>query len=586
MKQLAETRPQSSPIPCMHPAFLPALLALVVFILYWPATGFEFTHYDDPTYYVQNTRVQAGLSWDGIVWAFTTGTASNWHPVTWISHMVDADLSGRVDPEVPHFTNILLHAANSALLFLLLNKLTGTRWRSLFVAGLFALHPLNVESVAWISERKNVLSTLFWLLTLVAYVRFATKKGIGPAANAHWRDKNYLLALGLFALGLMSKPMLVTLPFTLLLLDYWPLKRTPDPGRGISDWKSLIAEKLPFFVLSVVFCIVTFLVQQHGKAVQTLEKFPAEVRLENALASYLRYLGKAFWPANLAVDYPHPGRWPATVVLTAALLLLAISLLALRRTQNRWLFAGWFWFLGTLVPVIGLVQVGVQSMADRYAYIPLIGIFTIVTWGVFEILDGLKFPRTTMFIAATIILAACAAQTRHQLNFWRNDGLLFGHSLAVTTNNAHAHVTLGVYLDEAGDKSGALQHYQAALVINPDDMHAHYNLGNVLNFLGKPDDAIKEYREAIRVAPEYSAAHYNLGNVLDDIGKPDDAIKEYREAIRVDPTSYVPHYNLGLLLERLGRRNEAIEELKAALKDNPNFEAARQHLLFLGGVAN
>jgi predicted TPR repeat methyltransferase len=542
-------------------ATLAGLLMLATLVLYWPATGHEFTHFDDLTYYVQNAQVQAGLGWDGLVWAFQTGTASNWHPLTWLSLMLDADLaSGPTDAWTPHFTNVLLHALDCGLLFALLRRATGAKWRSLLVAGLFAVHPLNVESVAWVAERKSLLSLFFSLLALLAYVQSVTRarcqvtsaRKIMSPVTPH-SSLFYWLALGAFALALMSKPMAVTLPFVLLLLDGWPLGRISDCGLRSAEWKRLVGEKWAFFLLSALACAVTFLVQQHGNAVQSEAHFPLAGRLENIFVSYTRYLGKTVWPVDLAVFYPHPGHWPLLQTgLCAALVGLLSAGAVWRARQQPYLVTGWFWFLGTLVPVIGLVQAGTQAMADRYAYLPLIGLFLAVVWGGFDGLKRLQVPPAAMFALAGMILIASAVMARRQLNFWQNDGTLFGHALAVTEKNVPAEITYGVYLEKINQPAEAMQHYRAALAIDPNEKNAHFD----------------------------------LANLLDDAGQPEAAIQEYRAASRSDPDYYPANYNLALLLERLGRRDEAIAEYQAALRIKPDLQAAKQHLQGLGVAVN
>ena len=555
------------------------MLAVAVFWLYSPAIRFGFTHYDDMKYFAQNPHVQSGLGWNGALWAFHSVVLSNWHPLTMLSLMLDATMAGTLDPSVPHFTNILLHAINSVLLFLLLQYLTGAKWRSLFAAGLFALHPLNVESVVWIAERKNVLSTCFWLLTIFAYARYVQgvtgdqpspsfgtagacqvtgqEKAIRPPLMSHaprHPSLFYWLALLFFALGLMSKPMLVTLPFGLLLLDDWPWGRWRMTSAR--EWRvrlpGLAWEKAPFFILSGLSCAVTLLVQQQGEATRFMGGFPMGGRIENVLVSYLRYLGKTCWPVNLAVLYPHPSHWPPLTVAGAATLILAASFAVIGPGKKyRCLYTGWFWFLGTLIPVIGLIQVGGQSMADRYAYVPLIGIFILASWGVFQILQGLKFPRMAMFAAAGIILVASACQSRKQLNYWQNDETLFRHALAITKNNVVAHIMLGGTLADAG----------------------------------KLDEAIKNYREALAIIPNDTLAanvRCNLGNVLERVGQPAEAEKEYREAVRLDPGFFLAHYNLGILFGRLGRREEAIEQFTIAMRLKPELPEPRQKLQVLG----
>ena len=539
-----------------NPACLGVMLAAVVFWLYSPALRFGFSRYDDLKYFEQNQHVRAGLGWDGMLWAFHSVVVSNWHPLTMLSFMLDATIAGTPDPSVPHFTNILLHAINSVLLFLLLQYLTGAKWRSLFVAGLFALHPLNVESVAWISERKNVLSTCFWLLTVFAYARFVQQSKVKnqvsglrlPVSGYYW------LALLLFALGLMSKPMLVTLPFVLLLLDDWPWGRWRM--NSFRDWRmrlpGLAWEKSPFFILSGLSCAVTIMVQQQGPAMRFMDGLPPGERIENAFVSYLRYLGKTCWPVNLTIHYPHPGYWPPLATVAAATFILAASFVVIRSGKKyRYLGTGWFWFLGTLVPVIGVIQVGGQSMADRYAYVPLIGIFIVASWGAFQILQGLKFPGMAMFAIAGIILIAAAGQSRKQLNYWQNDETLFRHALAVTKNNVVARIMLGDYLAHAD----------------------------------KLDEAIENYREALAIAPNDTFAanvRCTLGPVLDRAGHPAEAEKEFREALRIDPNFFLAHYDLGIHFVLLGRREEAIEQFTIARRLKPEMPEPRQKLQALG----
>ena len=547
------------------PACLCLMLAAAVFWLYWPAVRFGFTSYDDLDYYAQNQQVQAGLGWDGIIWAFHSVVTSNWHPLTMLSLMLDATLAGTSDPSVPHFMNILLHAINSVLLFLLLQYLTGARWRPLFVAGLFALHPLNVESVVWISERKNVLSTGFWWLTVFAYARYVkdvtggkwqvTGKAPIPSRFTFHVSRFYWLALLFFALGLMSKPMLVTLPFVLLLLDDWPMGRWRMASAR--EWRErlpgLAWEKAPFFMLSGLSCAVTLLVQQHGRATRFTDSFPLGGRIENALVSYLQYLVKTFWPVNLAIHYPHPEYWPILTTVAAATLILAVSVAVIIRPgkKYRYLGAGWCWFLGTLIPVIGVIQAGSQAMADRYAYVPLIGIFIMVSWGAFQILQGLKFPRTAMFAAAGIILVAGASQSRKQLYYWRNDETLFRHAVAATKNNVVARIMLGVNLAGGGQLEEAIKNYREALAIAPND-------------------------------PFAANAHCGLGIALERVGQPAEAEKEYREAVRMDPDFFPAHYDLGLLLKQSGRREEAIEQFTITLRLKPELPESGQQLQDLG----
>jgi protein O-mannosyl-transferase len=541
-----------------HWAFPSLLLAVAAVALYWPATGFDFVNFDDHTYFAQNREVTAGLSWDGFVWALGSFHTGNWHPLTWLSFMLDATLFGG-GPAGPHFTNLILHAANGVLLFLLLRQLTGANWRSALVAGLFVCHPLNVESVAWVSERKNVLSTLFWLLATMAYVAHA--RGVGsqgsnePQAQtrvARRPSLPYWLAVGLFALGLMSKPMLVTLPFVLLLLDYWPLGRWRMDAPG---WHRqllrLTLEKAPFFLLTALMCGVTLAAQHYGKALQSIATYPLGARIENALISCCLYLGKAFWPANLAVFYPHTGHWPPVTV--AAALFLGAACVAAVRLGRRWpfVFTGWFWFLGTLIPVVGLVQVGHQSMADRYAYVPAIGIFILLSWGAAAAATRWKLSGL-MTATAGLALIAAAVCTRHQLGYWQNDAKLFRHALAVTPNND----------------------YLTCMALTKIGSYLHQN--------GLPNEAMEYYHAVIQIDPDYLIAHVQLGLALDSVGRLEEAADEYAQAIRIDPDNYAPRFNLGSVLARLGRRDEAIEQFRQVLRIKPGTEPAIQRLQGLG----
>jgi hypothetical protein len=427
---------------------------------------------------------------------------------------------------------------------------------------LFALHPLNVESVAWVSERKNVLSTFFWLLTLLCYAKAvasgewrvtwtetaATKADSSPATRHS--SLFYWLALLFFALGLMSKPMLVTLPFVLLLLDYWPLGRVtggpPSPGFGAaSKWRvariwHLVLEKIPFFWLSAIACVVTFLVQQQGKAVQSLGRYPVGGRIENAFVSICRYLGKTFWPEQLTVFYPHPGHWPWTTFVTATVFVLTVCLIVLwQGRRSPFLVTGWFWFLGTLIPVIGLVQVGQQAMADRYAYVPLIGVFIIVSWAAAEFYTRWKPPGAITAIAAGMVLAACAMRTRDQLGCWQNDVTLFRHAIALTPDYVKGHLTLGYYFEHHGRPDEAIVYYRSAIGLDPDNLTAHVNLGAVLESCGRTEEAVKEFREAVRIAPGQPEVHYNLGCELVRSGRRSEAIEQFTEALRLRP-GFVP----------------------------------------------
>jgi protein O-mannosyl-transferase len=674
------------PKPSIPTWLLAGALVLVTIAVYWPTMGHDFVSFDDYMYVTDNTHVTSGLTLGNARWAFQSGYAANWHPITWLSHMLDCQLFG-LKPGGHHLTSVLLHALNAGLVFALLQRMTGAAWPSFLVAALFALHPLRVESVVWVAERKDVLSGCFGLLSLLAYARYArgtsevrspksegdrrsesTARAAGPssaldvgcsmfdvrtsvAARRFW----YWSAVAFFALGLMSKSMLVTLPFVLLLLDYWPLGRMkrsavrdqrseagdtlhaqrsafhasritfhvsrPTAQSQIANRKSqiclpLLVEKLPFFVLAGAASVVTFLVQRRGGAMTVAEYLPLGVRSGNALISYGRYLGKLFWPVNLVPYYPHPGHLPMGQVVLAVLVLGGLSALVLwlgwvrtRSTASHsfevksgtrwnaslppketgsdvgWLIVGWLWFLGMLVPVIGLVQVGQQGMADRYTYLPSLGVLLVAVWGAYELAQGkaegrgqrsaagdtLHAPRSMLhasrftfhvsrtrvqsqianrksqillWVAGCATITLCFVLTRQQLAHWKDSETLFRHMVAV----------------------------------NESDALAHNNLGIALGRKGQLDEAIRHCREAIRLQPEYAEAHNNLGIALDEKGQVGEAIIQYREAIRLKPDYADAYYNLGTLLLLNGHLDEAIHQFQEALRLNPNHAEARDYL--------
>ena len=449
------------------------LLGLAILALYWPALNCDFVNYDDPTYITSNQDIQHGLNKESIAWAFKTGAASNWHPLTWLSHMLDVQLYG-LNPKWHHLTNLLLHMVNSILLFLILKRMTGALWRSAMVAALFALHPLRVESVVWISERKDVLSTLFWMLTVGAYARYVEKVDGQSQHNSQQRTIGasskvkvyYGLAILFFACGLMSKPMLVTLPFVLFLLDYWPLQRFQIPElQGVSR---LLLEKIPFFAMAIASSVVTFIVQKQGGAVSPLTGLPFLARFGNAFIAYTRYLGKTIWPVDLSVLYPHPGHWPIIQIIGAIVFLALITAAVIWRWRAQpYLAVGWFWFVGMLVPAIGLVQVGIQSMADRYSYVPIIGIFIMAVWGMGELSARLPSGKWVAGIFAGLVLVICAVMTPLQVKFWQNSETLFLHAVDVTDDNYLAYNNLGFFYSNMGQTERAMKFYQSALKINP-----------------------------------------------------------------------------------------------------------------------
>ena len=562
-------------------AFLPGLLALLV---YWPATHCGFINFDDDLYVTANPRVQSGLTVESIKSAFLVPVASNWHPVTMLSHMMDCQLFG-LNPWWPHTVNVLLHALNSALVFVLLREMTGAAWRSAAVAALFAVHPLHVESVAWVSERKDVLSTFFSLLSLIFYARYAQLErekqseviSKNHASFLRRRDVCYGLAFLFLLLGLMSKAMLVTWPFVMLLLDYWPLGRA-RPGH----MKRLIIEKMPFFALVVAASIMTMAVQQHAGAVALGGQLPFSARCENALISYCRYLGMLFWPVNLAVFYPLPGHWPIVEILMAAIALTVISVVVLLlRKRYAFLAVGWFWFVGTLLPVIGLIQAGDQALADRYMYIPSIGFFVLIIWGVYEMTSRWKEQTMVLSIAGTVTAFLCISTTSQQLGYWKDSETLFRHALDVTTDNYVADNNLAVVLEARGEFDEAMSRLQEAIRLKPYDVPAIFNLGNVYYATVQYDEAISEYRDALRLDPNNPDIHLNLGNAFFKKKQFDDAIAQYQEVVRLDPGNALAHNNLGEMLAKKGQTDDAISQYLEAIGLKPDYAQAYNNLGYL-----
>ena len=586
-----------------RPRVMGLLLALVTLLVYLPACHYNFVNYDDSDYVTENQVVQNGLTWAGVEWAFTTWHASNWHPLTWLSHMLDCELFG-LNAGAQHSVNVLFHAANAVLLFALLLRMTNAPWPGVFVAALFALHPLHVESVAWISERKDVLSTFFALLALLAYARHAQgvtsdkwqvagteKAAPAPALSrvTSHRSPFYWLALIFFALGLMSKPMLVTLPFVMLLLDFWPLQRILEFGVRSSESKNsphfstlnrrlstLVLEKWPFFLLSAASCVITFLAQsQRGDdAVISLEKVPLSYRLCNALMSCGRYLLKMIWPADLAVIYPMSHKIAAPAVAAAVAALILISAVAwLTRRRSPYLLVGWLWFLGTLVPVIGLVQVGGAALADRYTYIPSIGLFIAAAFGLRDLACRFRFLEMPVAVIAGLIVAGCLMLTKNQLRYWRDSQALFTHAVAVTKDNDVAHINLGVALEQQGKLDEALAEYRKAGRLAPKRYQAHNDLGNLLAGMGKPKEALFEYQEAVRLDPELPLLHDGLGSVLAELGRFSEAMNEFTNAARPDPAYPWPHFEMGKALLKQGRDAGAMDQFREALRIDPdNFQ--------------
>jgi tetratricopeptide (TPR) repeat protein len=559
------------------------VLMLVTLAVYLPVRSNGFV-YDDYDYIVNNHMVQNGLTWTGIRWAFTTWHSGNWHPLTWISHMLDCQLFG-LNAGPQHVVNVLFHSANTALLLMLLFRLTGHLWPSALVAALFAWHPLHVESVAWIAERKDVLSTFFGLLTLLFYAGYAQKRSrvegresrantAVPALDARPPTLDYVLALMFFALGLMAKPMLVTLPFVMLLLDLWPLQRFSVLNFQLPIFRRLLLEKWPFFLLLAASCITTFLAQRHGQAIASFEQVPLNQRLENASVAYGLYLLKMIWPANLAVLYPLPDEI-SRLALTASLAVLAgISVAVwLARKGSPCLLIGWLWFLGTLVPVIGLVQVGSQAMADRYTYFPLIGAFIAVVFGARQLANHLRIPKAISLSLVVVVLGACVIITENQLTCWRNNKSLFVHALDTTRNNYIAHLWVGLAFQDEGDSSQALAEYRESARLEPNYLFTHFTLGNLLDKLGRPEEALAEYRRAWQINPKEPAVHDRMGATLVELGHYDEAGGEFRDAAHLDPSTPWPHFYLAKALAMQGCDGPAAAEFREALRIEPdNFE--------------
>lgn len=570
------------------PLLICLALALATAAAYWRVGGFAFTTYDDPDFVTSNSHTQAGLTARTVAWAFHSEVARNWHPVTMLTHALDCQLFG-LRPGPPHLENLFYHIANALLLFLVLRQMTGALWRGAMVAGLFALHPLHVESVAWIAERKDVLSMLFWLLTMWAYARYATDAGVqSPPAKAQRAKKApapapsptpraraiayYILALLFFAVGLMCKPMLVTLPFVLLLLDYWPL------GRWHRPFGRLFLEKAPFLALSAADSWITFSIQLHGGAMQAVNTFSLAARAQNAVVSCALYLWKMIWPADLTALYLRNDGWAGWQVGLAAVFLLGMTALAVWQARRRpFVLMGWLWYLGTLVPVIGLVQVGMQSMADRYTYAPLLGIFVALAWWAAE----WPIPRALMAAGAAAVLAVCICLTERQTRYWRDSEALFQRMIAVNNRNYMAHFNLGNVYSRAKRAPEAESQYRAALAEQPHYAEAENNLAGVLLDQKRYDEAIVLYRDTALSSPGFTSK-FNLANALADAASARqnaamfaEADDMYRQALALNPNSAEAHHNFGLALAAQNQPAEALVEYENAVRADPNFETAQ-----------
>lgn len=559
-------------------------LALVCLAVFWPVRGHDFVNYDDNLYVTDNATVLKGLTVAGVKEALVSPQASNWHPLTMLSHMADVELFG-VNPGAHHLVSVVLHACGAALLLVLLHGMTGCLWRSMAVASLFALHPLRVESVAWIAERKDVLCGLFWVLTCMAYAAYARKP-----------SKGRLLGVCVaFAMGIMTKPMIVTLPFTLLLLDVWPLNRlsieplyqaVSNPAERVRLLKEfrarlggLVLEKIPMFALAGFLAAATFLIQRRDEVVQGGEMYPFLGRLGNAAVAYVGYGFKTIWPRELPVYYPHPGVWPIGLAVGAALLLLGVTWLVVKFGRSRpWLPVGWFWFVGTLFPVIGLIQVGGQSMANRYTYTPSIGLFLMAVWGIGDLSRRWPARRRILWIGLAVCLSACVVQTRRELGHWRNSVALFSRALEITGDAEVAGLNLGQALQQEGRVEEAIGVYLRAIEDKPEDARLRGNLGQAFAAAGRNEAAKSQFEAALRLEPRDSSALNNLGNLLVGEGRPREALAHLKAALEVDPDDAETLNNLGLAHDALGRVEEAVAAFRRALALRPDFAFAWQNL--------
>ena len=550
------------------------LLVIAIIVPYRQVKNCNFIDFDDDKYITENAHVKAGLTKESIKWALTETHAGNWHPLTWMSHMLDVQLFG-MNAGRHHLTNLIFHIANSLLLFLVLKRMTYAFWPSFLVATLFAVHPLNVESVAWVAERKNVLSTLFWILTMGCYTLYVER----PSAVRYTAVFLFLM------LGLAAKPMLVTLPLVLILLDYWPLARLKiEPSFPFITKQQrtaafrLFVEKIPFLVLITASCIVTFWAEKQGAAVVSLKHHTMDVRIANALVSYAAYIGKMFWPVDLAFFYPLMHKLPGWEIAGAFLQMMIITFIAIRFiSRHPYFIVGWLWYLGTLVPVIGIIQVGMQARADRYAYVPTIGLFIIIAWGLYGVAAKQR-NRKIGFTLSVVLCSALMVLTGLQVRYWADSHTLYGHALKVTKDNMLAHYNLGTILAEEGKTSEAIQHYNEALRIMPDYAEAHNNLGNALISEKRIADAIDHYRAALRIYPNFAVVHNNLGIALEETWKPTEAMYQYAEALQINPNYFEAHMNLGSILAGQGKTHEAVDHYQKALSLKPDATEAMYHL--------
>ena len=566
------------------------LLIAITLSAFLPALNNQFIDFDDDLYVTSNPHVHEGVNWTSISWAFHSTQINNWHPVTWLSHCLDWQLFGN-NPWGHHLVSVLVHTINGVLLMLALYLMTRAPWRSFFVAALFAVHPLRVESVAWIAERKDLLSTFFGLSAIIAYVRYQAQASTNPTLLPPRKNPRafraatfYILSLAFFILSLMSKPMLVTLPFVLLLLDYWPLKRIASGSASTHRVPRWLSDKIPFLLAAIASSYITFITQRSGGAMRSLESLTFFQRATNALVSYGRYLLNEIWPNNLSVFYPHPGNWPLAIVLCVLLPLIAITGLALY-SRKAWpfLLVGWLWYLGTLTPVLGLIQVGRQAMADRYTYFPIIGIALAIVWGLCALLEARHQSPQWLALTGSITIVFLALATRHQVAYWKNSETLLNHAIEVTQGNYLAYNNLGTALQRQNRTDEAAAAFRQAIKFYPADAEAHVNLGNALCRKGQVDEGIKEFGTAIQLRPDSVQAHHNLGLAFLNRGHFDEGIKELETTTKLRPDVASAHFELARALAYLGRKEEAIREAQEALRLKPDQREPRQLLDALRG---
>ena len=552
--------PKSIPFasPRQRNLVLGLLLIVATLALYNPVSQHPFVNYDDDRYVTDNFHVRGGLPWETVRWAFTSYDEANWHPLTWLSHALDCQLFG-LNPAGPHYVNVLLHAANAVLLFWVLCSATGAMGRSWTVAALFALHPINVESIAWIAERKNVLSMLFFLLALLAYGHYAKRPSVG----------RYSAVMVLFACGLMAKPMIITFPFILLLWDYWPLERT-DSARSFF---SLVIEKVPLMLLSAASAIVTLKAQKAGEAIGSMVQYPIAVRLENVIVSYARYMGKAFWPTYLAPMYPlRQGSLKAPLVAASAIMVLTITAVVIAQRRRRYLVMGWLWFLGSLIPMIGLVQVGSQAMADRYAYLPFVGLFVTVCWGVADWASQWWLPQPYLATVAALCLLSLSLLTHRQLGYWADNITLWSHTLKVAQDSFIAEDNLGGALLKAGQTDQAIVHFRRAAALEPTDPMSHLNLAADEQRHGHFSQAIAQYGQLIEATDDVrlrTSAYTDLGYCYRQTGDRARARQSFQEATSLSPGAFRAWVGLGLLAHDSGNLAEAIHDYGRSLSIQP-----------------